>query len=225
MTLRILVLMLAAAALAGCGDDYGSGSSAAGCIKGSGKVVTQDRTIGPFTAIELDSIGDLTAEQTGTDSLKVETDDNLQSIVTSAIKDGTLTLAERGCHNCSPTKIAFTVTAKTLQKLDLPSTGSATVAKLDGPNLTVTISGTGSVKLSGRVGSLKIVSSGTGSCDASGLVAKDVSVNLSGTGNVRISATDTLDAKDSGTGNIRYSGSPKLTQSNTGTGSIKQINP
>lgn len=153
--------------------------------------------------------------------MSVETDDNLQSIVTSTVKDGTLTLAELGCHDCSPTKLDFTVTVTSLQEIDLPSTGAAAVTKLDGPTLSVKLSGTGSIQLSGQVGDLNISASGTGACDASQLTAKTATVVLSGTGSVRVNATDTLDAKLTGTGSIRYLGSPKVTQSVFGTGSIQ----
>ncbi len=215
--IRTLAVLLGALALAGCN----SGCSGSSCVKGSGKVVTQTRSVGDFTAIRVDSIGDLTVEQTGTDSLSVQTDDNLQSLVTSTVKDGTLTLAESGCHDCSPTKIAFTATVKSLQEIDLPNTGSAVVTKLDGSTLSIKLPGTGSIRLSGQVGDLKISLSGTGSCDASQLSAKSVTVDLSGTGSVRVNATATLDAKLTGTGNIRYLGSPKITQSISGTGSIQ----
>lgn len=153
--------------------------------------------------------------------MTVETDDNLQPIVTSTVQDGTLVLAESGCHDCSPTKIDFTVTVKSLQEIDLPSTGSAVITKLDGPKLSLKLSGTGSVQLSGQVDDLNISASGTGTCDAEQLTARNVTVSLSGTGNVRVNATDTLDAKVTGTGSIRYLGSPKVTQSVSGTGSIQ----
>ncbi|MFL6799394.1 MAG: head GIN domain-containing protein [Xanthobacteraceae bacterium] len=217
--IRLCCLPILAATLAGC--DFASDCSGKECIKGSATLVTQSRAVGRFTAITLDSIGDLTVERTGTDSLAVTTDDNLQPIVTSEVKNGTLVLAEHGCRNCSPTKIAFKVTAAELSNIALPGTGSADVSQLDAPTFTVTMDGTGSLKLTGKVDELKVGLSGTGSCDASGLVAKRASVDASGTGNVRVNVTDELKAKVTGTGSIRYKGSPKLTQSVSGTGSIK----
>ena len=213
----IFVLALVGVALAGCG----SGCSGSDCLKGSGTVVTQSRPVENITAIKLDSIGSLVVEQTGTDSLTVETDDNLQSIVTSVVKNGALTLADSGCRNCLPTKIAFKMTVKNLLALNLTSVGSVEVSKFDGPALSIDQSGTGSLKLSGRVDNLKIASSGTGLCDASGLTAKSATVVLSGTGVVRVNATGTLDAKMSGVGKILYAGAPELTQSVSGIGTIQ----
>lgn len=211
-------LLLAAVTLSAC--DFGSDCGGKECVKASGKVVTQSRQVGGFTAIKFDSIGDLTLQRTGTNSLTVETDDNLQPIVTSEVKDGTLVLAEHGCHNCSPTKIVFNVTVGDLRAIDVPSTGSADVSKLDEPTFTASMDGTGSLRLSGKVDQLKIDLSGTGSCDARDLVARRVSVTLSGTGSVRVNAVDELNADVSGTGSIRYKGSPKLTKTISGTGSV-----
>jgi hypothetical protein len=143
--------------------------------------------------------------------------------VTAVVKNGTLVLAEHGCHNCSPTKIAFAVTVKDLRRIDLLSTGSVRVSKLDGSSFAVDLSGTGSAQLSGRVDDLKISASGTGDCDAKDLVSRHAKAVVTGTGNVKVDATETLDADDSGTGSISYLDSPKLTQSNTGTGSIKSV--
>jgi hypothetical protein len=220
MIWRMFALISTVVALAGCGND--AGCSAGGCVKGSGNVVSQARPVDDFTAIRLDSIGDLVVEQGSTDTLTVETDDNMQSLVTSKIKDAMLTLEEAGCHDCSPTKIAFRVTVKDLRRIELPSTASVQVSKLDGPTLSVDLSGTGSGTFSGRVDDLKISSSGTGSCNAAELATKTATVVVNGTGTVRVNASDTLDAKVAGTGKIRYFGSPKVTQSVTGTGSIEQ---
>ena len=219
--LLALCLALSAVALGACDwSDCSSGSKE--CIKGSGKVVSQVRKIGDFTAIKLNSIGDLTVERTGTNSLIVTTDDNLQPIVTSEVKDGTLVLAESGCRNCSPTKIAFRVTVGDLRKIEMPSTGAASVSKLEEPSFAADMSGTGSLTLSGKTDTLKINLSGTGSCDAHKLAARRAVVDISGTGSVRVNASDEIDARLSGTGSIRYAGSPKVSQKISGTGSIKR---
>ncbi|MGB6537089.1 MAG: head GIN domain-containing protein [Xanthobacteraceae bacterium] len=217
MTLRLLVALVIAAALGGC--NFFGKCSGPGC--GSGHVVSQTRSVGNFTAVRMNAAGSLTIEQTGTDSLTVETDDNLQPLIGASVKDGTLTLSEQGCKDCSPTKLVFTVTVADLKELDFASAGSANVSKVDGSRLAVTLSGAGTIKLSGRVDTLNITSSGVGSCNADGLVAKNATVEVRGVGIVRVNASDTLDAKVSGVGKIYYAGSPKLTQSVSGVGSIQ----
>lgn len=216
MMLRIFAVLLAFG-LAGC--DAGC-SAKDGCVKGSGNVIAQARPVEKFTAIRFDAIGTFLVERTGADSLTVETDDNVQSIVTSEVKDGTLVLA--GCENCSPTKTVFRVTVSDLRKIDLTGVGSGDASKLDGPTLSVNLSGVGSLMLSGRVDDLTISSSGTGSCNAAELTAKRATVVLAGVGDVRVNASEELDANVSGIGKIRYRGSPKLKQDVSGVGSIQQ---
>lgn len=221
--LLMLCALLGIGTLSACDlSDCGSGSDSKECIKGSGKVVSQPRTVGHFTAIELDSIGALTVDRTGTYSLTVTTDDNLQSVVTSEVKNGTLVLAESACHNCSPTKIAFKVTVGDLSKIDIPSTGDANITNLNEPSFVADLAGTGSLTLSGKADLLKIDLSGTGSCDAHDLAATRASVDVDGTGSVRVNASSELDGKVSGTGSIHYAGSPKVSQTISGTGSIKR---
>jgi hypothetical protein len=215
--------LLGIGALSACDvSDCGSGSDSKECIKGSGKVISQPRTVGDFTAIDLDSIGTLTVDRTGNYSLTVTTDDNLQSVVTSEVKNGTLVLSESGCHNCSPTKIAFKVTVGDLRKIDMPSTGAASIANLNEPSFVADISGTGSLTLSGKTELLKLDLSGTGSCDAHDLTVERATVDVDGTGSARVNATVELDGKVSGTGSIRYSGSPKVSKHISGIGSIER---
>lgn len=201
-----------------------SPAAAADGGKGSGNVVTQRRPVAAFTAIRLDSIGSLVVEQTGADSLEVTVDDNLQSNVTSEVRDGTLVLAEHGCQNCSPTKIAFRITVRSLKEIALHSTGSAEVSKLDAPAFSAALSGTGRLKLSGKVDELKISATGTGSCDAAGLTAQRASVMVGGVARVRVNAVARLDANVSGVGKLEYLGNPAVTKSTSGRGSIKQVN-
>jgi len=224
-TRQLLVIwaLLGTGTLSACNlSDCGSGSDSKECINGSGKVISQPRTVGAFTAIDLDSIGTLIVDRTGTYSLTVTTDDNLQSIVTSEVKNGTLVLAESGCHNCSPTKIAFKVTVGDLSKIDMPSTGDASITNLNEPSFAADMAGTGSLTLSGKTDLLKIDLSGTGSCDAHNLAAMRATVDIDGTGSVRVNANSELDGKVSGTGSIHYTGSPKVSQKISGTGSIKR---
>jgi len=221
--LLAICALLGTGALSACNlSDCGSGGASKECIKGSGKVISQPRTVGHFTAIELDSIGALTVDRTGTYSLTVTTDDNLQSVVTSQVKNGTLVLAESGCHNCSPTKIVFQVTVGNLSKIDLPSTGDASITNLNEPSFVADVAGTGSLTLSGKADLLEINLSGTGSCDAHNLAAQRATIDIDGTGSVRVNASSELDGKVSGTGSIHYAGSPKVSQKISGTGPIKR---
>src|SRR5262245_13018814 len=206
------VLLLASFALAACIEET---------IRGSGNIITENRPVDKFRAIELSGAGQLVLERTGTESLSVTADDNLISMFTSEVKNGTLYLSvERGKRpSGSPT---YRVTVSELRKLDISGAGSIEATKLDGDALSISISGAGSGHIAGRADELTNSISGAGSFDAAELKAKRAKVSVSGAGSVTVNASDELDANVSGVGSIWYIGSPKVRSSVSGLGSIKQ---
>jgi hypothetical protein len=208
---RIVVLALITVALAGCSED----------IKGSGTLATETRQVQKFTSVSLSSSGAVVIEQTGTESLTVTTDDNLLPLITTEVKNGTLELSTAPNKWISPTKLVFKITVGDLRKIEVSGSGSVTAAKLEGPALSADISGSGSMKLAGKVDDLKLSLSGSGSYDCAELSARRASVDVSGSGSVRVNASEELKAEISGSGSIRYLGSPKLKVDVSGSGSVK----
>lgn len=91
--------------------------------KGSGNVVSQERTVGTFDQIKVGCAIKLFLSQGTTQLVRVETDDNFQDNVTSKVTNGTL---ELNCSKMSnPTKLNVYVTAVKLSKLD--ASGAAIV--------------------------------------------------------------------------------------------------
>ncbi len=92
--------------------------------KGSGNVVSEQRTVGSFDQIKVGCAIKLFLTQGSTEKVQVETDDNFQDNVTTNVSNGTLEL------NCSkinnPTKLNIYVTAVKLNKLDA---SGATIVK------------------------------------------------------------------------------------------------
>lgn len=206
-------LLLAVLALSACNEET---------IKGSGNVTTEVRPVDKFTAIQLSGIGHLVVERTGTESLSVTADDNLISLFTSEVKNGTLYLsvAKGKTPSASPT---YKVTLSDLRKLGVSGAGSIEATKLDGDDLSISISGAGSGSAAGRADNLTISISGAGSFNAAELKAKRAKVEVSGAGNVTVNASDELDASVSGVGTIWYIGNPpKRSTRVSGVGSIKQ---
>jgi Putative auto-transporter adhesin, head GIN domain len=221
--------ILAAIILTGC-DGSGSSNCASSCvtvngdgptINGSGTKKTEVRPVGKFTAIEA-SFGQVSIERTGTESLTVTADDNLLALFTSDVKDGTLYLSAAKGKSFSGSLPAYKITVSDLRELDVKGSGANDVTKLDGDALSISISGSASVNVAGRVNDLTVSISGSGSCNAAALTAKNAKVVVSGSGDMTVNASDELDAKIAGSGSIRYLGSPKISSAVSGSGSIKQ---
>ena len=88
-SIRSVVLVLALGALlwslAGCDSIFGSG-----VVVGSGTLKSESRPVSGFTTVTLSTVGSLTIEQTGTESLTVEGDDNIVPLITTVVKNNNL---------------------------------------------------------------------------------------------------------------------------------------
>lgn len=191
-------------------------------IKGSGNLQTETRPVVRFTAINLSAAASLEIEQTGQESLDITADDNLLSLYTSEVKDGTLYLSVAEGKYVSGKQPRFKITVRELRKLNVSGVGSIKATNLDTDSLSISVSGVANGSIAGRSDNLSISVSGTGTLNAAELKAKRAKVVVSGIGQVTVNASDDLIAKVSGSGTIWYIGSPKLESSVSGVGSIKQ---
>jgi hypothetical protein len=212
--LRISLLLLPVLALAAC-----DGAFEPGAVKGSGKITTEARPVGKFTAVQLSGIGQVVIEPAETESLTLTVDDNLAPLFTSQVKDGTLLLATVDGKNPGRAAI-FKVTVSDLRAIAVSGSGSVEAAKVEAGALSISVSGSGSAKAAGRADSVTISVSGSGTADASNLKAKRAKVSVSGSGDATVNASDDLDASVSGSGHVRFIGEPKLTSQVLGSGAV-----
>jgi hypothetical protein len=189
-------------------------------ITGSGHVVTENRAVSPFTAIRAETSVEVVIDRTGTASLSVTADDNLVSLFTAEVRDGTLYLAEAKGKSFQTKKAVYRVTVADLRAIECRGSGDVEANHLDIPALAVTVAGSGDVKLAGRADDFTLTMKGSGDVDAAGLVAKRAKVVMAGSGDAKVNAADTLDIQMSGSGDLEYRGSPKVTKQVHGSGSV-----
>jgi hypothetical protein len=240
--LAALSLLVIAALLAGCGLDFNFAAT-----KGSGKVVSESRSVSGFEAVSLSGVGELTITQGDSESLTVEAEDNILPHIITEVKDGTLIIrfdTVRWTDSFQPTKsIKFTLTVKDLAQLDISGAGSTDVGDLKTESLSVDISGAGSLKiknleaddlqvnlsgagsfdLAGKAARQTVTIDGAGSYNAGDLECQEASVTISGAGSATVWATETLDAELNGVGSIRYYGEPEVTESVSGLGTVVSL--
>ncbi len=221
--------------------------SACGVIPtfGSRNLITEDRAVSGYDRLNVSGGGDVTVIQDGTESVSIETDDNVMQYVTSEVRGGTLYvgLEFHGLRSVIPSALHVTVhvkeisgistsgswavTAETLQSGDLDvsvsGSGKVTIQALTADSLKVDISGSGSTDLAGSVTSQQISISGSGRYTAGDLQSQDTRVDVSGSGNVTVWASATLDGSISGSGSINYYGSPQVSFDQSGSGHLKSL--
>jgi Putative auto-transporter adhesin, head GIN domain len=176
-----------------------------------------------FTGIALESTGDITITQGESESLSIETDDNLLPLLTSKVENGVLVLSTQDNTYLEPSQgIRYTITVKSLENLEISGSGNIDANNLALDSLSVEISGSGNIRLSGKVNSQSVDISGSGDYNGCDLQSSGSSVSISGSGDIRVAATDTLSIDISGAGDVTYLGNPEVSQDISGVGDIQQ---
>jgi hypothetical protein len=214
--------------------------------RGSGNVVTENREVSNFRAVEIDYPAEVFVQQGSQESLKIEAEDNLLPNLKTQVRNGTLEIfykRENGKH-VNPTKtVKVTIVVKDLTNVEFNSAGELTIEGLKTDSLDVSLSGAGNLVLDRvEVNELGVNLSGAGSMTASG-TAEDLDlnisgfgdfkgadlhgqvarVNISGAGSATVWVDDKLDAAISGAGSIRYYGSASVTRQISGVGGINHV--
>jgi hypothetical protein len=236
------ISLLATAIISGCivVDLNGCGKET---VKGSGKVVNEERPLSEFKTIKLKGVGRVVLIQGRPHKINIETDDNIIPLIETEIQNEQLVISQ-GNYNLRPTKLNFNITVAHLDGISISGAGDVIgksrfvsedfAAKISGSgdmelelevaNLDTAISGSGSMNLSGQTGRYDAEISGSGRIDAFDMQAKNVSLKISGSGDCRVNATEILHARISGSGDVFYKGHPRITSKISGSGSLESQN-
>jgi len=211
---------------------------------GSRTLITETRDVSGFTRVEVSGGGTMDIIQDGTESLTVETDDNVMQYITSEVRGGTLYLGmDFGIRSFLPSRLHFTLHIKDLAgistsgswevvaasiqtgSLNIITSGSGkvTINALTADQLNTTVSGSGDLDLSGDVKEQTISISGSGKYAAGDLQSTTANIGISGSGNVTVWATERLTAHVSGSGDVSYYGSPQVSFEESGSGDIQSL--
>jgi hypothetical protein len=217
LALGAIVMLGVALILASCAIDIGG-------TVGSDTAKTETRTVSGFTGVTFSGVGTLNITQTGTESLTVSADDNLLSLLTSTVTNGTLNLGIKSGNSINPKKpIVYTLTVKNLNNVTLSGAGTINATKLTTSALHVVLSGAGSMTISGSAPSQTALVSGVGNYNAKGFPTDSAQVTISGAGKATVTVNKELTAIVSGAGSVIYYGSPsQVTKTISGVGSVKQ---
>jgi len=218
-----------------------------GSVPGSGKIVTQNRDVSGFLAIDISYPAEVVINQGQTESVTIEADDNVLPQLRTRLDMGTLYI-ENGepawnarVNPSRPVKItinvkdlrsldfsgAGTVRVNNLQtddlKMNISGAGTITVDKVNLRSLDCDLSGVGSVIISGVADDLKLDISGLGSFRGTDLFSKSADVHVSGTGSATVHPKNELIADVSGTGSVNYYGNPSITKYVSGLGGVVRL--
>nr|WP_315467453.1 head GIN domain-containing protein [uncultured Undibacterium sp.] len=210
-------------------------------VEGSGKLVKQEHAVKDFRAIQISVPGKVELKQGSSESVQIETDDNIQGLLEVVVEGSTLKIRSKEKNVYPKTRnLVIAVNFKNIDDFALESSGSVKSDKIVGHDLRLRIGGSGEMEVNDlRAESLKVAIGGSGNFTARGnvpqvsgsiggsgelnlakLAAKDVRISIGGSGSVQTWVTDNLNVNIGGSGKVSYYGDPRVSKSIGGSGSV-----
>lgn len=232
MTLFVALLFTTTA----CTQNWSGGSG----IKGQGPNVTQTLDLSSFDGIGLAISANVMIRQGSPQSVKIEAQQNIIDNLKKEVKDGVWKIGfEKNVRECSDIKIWVTVPSvdqlsisgsgsiigegkfSNLGKLSLSISGSGDIKlNADSDNLDVAISGSGDMELAGTSAKTTMRISGSGNISAFDLSTRTCEVRISGSGDSSLSVSESLDVAIAGSGDVYYKGRPSVRSKVSGSGEV-----
>jgi hypothetical protein len=211
-------------------------------LSGNGQVKTEERRVAGFRAIEISGVGSLTLTRASLFRVTVTLDENLLPLYESRVEGGVLHLGFKTSPVSGLTKLTVAVSLPDLDALRVSGTCEASLANafkgkslrlemsgagaiaggLEYQSVSVGLSGSGHLRLSGKADSLEAKASGAGEIDAAALQSRDVVADLSGACRLLVRASDSLSVSASGVSSVTYYGDPKIKARTSGVSSVKK---
>jgi hypothetical protein len=215
-------------------------------IKGSGHVVTVERTTNDFDGISASGFYDIELIDGDEGQLTLQGEDNILDNIETEVRRGTLYIKSRDNKNLIPSRgegVFITVTVDEIDKIRLSGSGDFIGRKtlrthdmdiqvsgakhidltIDAADITIATSGSSNIDLKGNSEELRIRSSGSSNVRAYELEVDDATLELSGSSDVEVTVNESLTSRVSGSGNIQYRGNPdKVLNQISGSGSVSK---
>lgn len=127
------------------------------------------------------------------------------------------------CHEGRSRTVDITLPGRAFRKIHLSGSGKVLAENVNQPELTLGISGSGSLRAQGSVHRLTVSISGSGGAKLGELAVKQLTLKLSGSGNIEAAPKDLADITVSGAGNVKLLTRPAQLRTHvSGSGRITQ---
>lgn len=184
-------------------------------VEGNGKITTESRSVADFD--ELDVNGDFVITLNTNESpsaIQVKTDENLLPyILTENAKtaDHVLLIATKPDISIKPTgPVELIVDTNLIKAVRLNGKTLFNASTLRGESLNLSINGSGTSVLKGKLKSLKIDIHGSASVSATNLTAENVDVRILGAAEVGVNTSKKLNVYIKGAGQVTFIGEPPI---------------
>jgi len=211
-------------------------------VEGNKKVVKESRNVYSFSKIDISGEFEVLINQTSSEKLELEVDENLLELIVTEVKNGTLFISTKktiGKAKSLKLYISMITINKisasgaieiknkgklTTNTLIIDASGAADIElTVELENLQMELSGASETSLSGDATNFEIDLSGASELEAKQLKTDHTTIDISGAGNATVFAKKTLNVTVSGAGSIKYKGNPTIKKDISGAGSIDKL--
>ena len=211
-------------------------------VIGSGNVISEERQVSDISSISIGSSMNLFIEQTGSESVRIEADDNIIPYISTQKTGEELKIQYKLVSLTTKNPVNFYVTVKDLSKIKVSSSATVKCDDLKTENLSIemassskgdltvyvtkldlNIGSSAVITLSGEAVSQDIKLGSSGKLEAYNLVSKDCKIVAQSSGFANINVSEKLDAQISSSALVNYKGDPEINSKISSSGDLNKV--
>lgn len=210
-------------------------------LTASGPLLKEQRAIGAFSALKLDTAARVSVRLGAEDAVEVEAEGNVVPLIDAQVVGRTLVVSDSGAYRKSGAVVRVTA-----RRIDAISVAGATAVSADGlrgtalalslggssalrlsdlavQRLSVTMGGASALKASGTADSLNATLGGASALQASGLAARAVSVEGGGSSQALVWALESLSGALAGAAGLGHYGAAAAAVQTSGAARVRAL--
>jgi len=212
-------------------------------VRGSGHIITENRTVSGFNSIDVSGAIDVYIKQDSTTSVKVEADDNILEYIEVHTDGSTLEIYTEDNIRLKPShKIKVYVSNSEYKDLQVGGAssmrseneittdilsvdlGGASEGRLEvnSPRVSVKVSGASNATIKGKTKDFEGGASGASKIRGFDLLSENADVNASGASHIEIYASVKIDGQASGASSVNYKGNAQSSVEKSGASSVNK---
>jgi len=212
-------------------------------MHGSGNVITENRTPGNFTGIDVGSAFDVELTTGSPTQVRVEADDNVIKYIETSVEGNTLNIkmkdgftfdngyskiyitapAINNINSSGAAKVNIIGALNNTSKITLEASGAANInGAIDAPEVSAVSSGAANINVTGSTKNYKVEASGSSNIKSDDLKSEMVTAIASGASSLAVYSSVNLKADADGAASIHYKGAGSTVVNTSGAGSVKK---
>jgi len=212
-------------------------------VRGSGHVITENRTASAFNSIDVSGAIDVYIKQDSTTSVKVEADDNILEYIEVHTDGSTLEIYTKDNIRLKPShKIKVYVSNSEYKDLQVGGAssirseneitadllnvdiGGSSEGRLEvnAPKVSVNVSGASNANIKGKTKDFEGGASGASDIRCFDLLTENADVDASGASNIEVYASVKIAGQASGASSVNYKGNAQVNVEKSGASSVNK---